>query len=204
MSKCLHGSQAGEKIAELHGFLKLGCVVSDRVLGWWMIPIPERLGCNPSWLTNSRGAVWHSIQSTVCCSIYDVSVYTIYMWDLDRKRHTNYCVSHEVLLDGSLLDSDPKKSGLGRQKNFLVAFGWMFPEWFNSNEVKWHPQRIKKPLVHMKIWIISGFGWMPSTTFLIYFGIHWDFRTVQFDHTLRKTPCERVTYDKAHAWGKQH
>lgn len=87
-----------------------------------------------------------SIQSTVSCSLYDVAVYSIYMWNLDRKRHTNYCVSHEVLLDGSLLDSDPKKSGLGRQKNFLLAFGWMFPEWFNSNEVKWHPQRIKKPI----------------------------------------------------------
>ena len=36
--------------------------------------------------------------------------------------------------------------------------------------------------IHIKIWIISVFVWMPSTTFLIYFGIHWDFRTVQFDH----------------------
>lgn len=146
MSQCLHGSQAGEKIAELHGCFKLGCVVCGRVPGWWMIPIPERLGCNPSWLTNSRGAMWYSIQSTVSCSLYDVAVYSIYMWNLDRKRHTNYCVSHEVLLDGSLLDSDPKLAGLGRQKNFLLAFGWMFPEWFNSNEVKWHPQRIKKPI----------------------------------------------------------
>ena len=137
MSQCLHGSQAGEKIAELHGSFKLGCVVSGRVPGWWMIPIPERFGCNPSWLTNPRGAMWYSIQSTVSCSLFDVTVKNIYMWNLDRKRHTNYCVSHEVLLDRSLLDADPKKSGLG-QEGRKTSF-WPSDECFqnDSTQMKW-------------------------------------------------------------------
>ena len=180
MSQCLHGSQAGEKIAELHGFFRLGCVVSGRVPGWWIIPIPERLGCKPSWLTNSRGAMWYSIQSTVSCSLYDVTVYSIYMWNLDRKPHTNYCVSHEVLLDGSLLDSDPQKIRVTKAEKHPFCL------WMNVSrmiQLKWSEvtssENQKTDLdIHIKIRIISVFGWMPSMTFLIYFGIHWDFRTV--------------------------